>query len=82
VHLKHWQSQWDPTKPAARGELIFAGLARAAKVRGMTKLLFFWGAIYYVALAAIFAVAWIDRRRMASLQKTEPTQDERREKAA
>jgi hypothetical protein len=64
------------------GESIFAQSTVLATVCGMTKLLFFWGAIYYGALAAISALAWIDQRRMASLQKSEPTQEERRAKAA
>jgi hypothetical protein len=48
----------------------------------MTYLLAFLGAVYCVALAAIFAVPIFDRRRAARRQATELAIEERLEKAA
>jgi hypothetical protein len=48
----------------------------------MTFLLAFLGAVYFVALAAIFAVPVFDQRRAARRLKTELANEERLEKAA
>ena len=48
----------------------------------MTSLLTFLGAVFYVGLAIILAVAIIEQRRAACRQATEQAQEKRLRKAA
>ena len=48
----------------------------------MTSLLTFLGAVFYVGLAIILAVAIIEQRRAARPQATEQAQEKRLRKAA
>jgi hypothetical protein len=48
----------------------------------MKNLLIFLGALFYVNLALIFAAAFIDQRRAARRQATEPKDDTSVQKAA
>jgi hypothetical protein len=63
-------------------ESAFARSGALATVRAMTTLLTFLGAVFYVGLTTIFAVAIIEQRRAARREATEPAHEECPQKAA
>jgi hypothetical protein len=60
----------------------FTQLRVTPKVRAMTRLSIFLGAIFYVGLAIILITPVFDRRRAAKLEAASPEQENPRKKAA